>query len=73
MGAAPVANPRARRERIILTGDPPSPVNPPSGCRFRTRCRYATERCAIEEPLLREIEPGHLAACHYAGTVGLEA
>ncbi len=73
MAAAPIANPRARRERIILTGDPPSPVNPPSGCRFRTRCRYATERCAVEEPLLREIEPGHLAACHYAGEVGLES
>ncbi len=71
MAAAPIANPRARRERIILAGDPPSPVNPPSGCRFRTRCRYATERCAVEEPLLREIEPGHLAACHYAGEVGL--
>lgn len=67
MAAAPIANPRARRERIILMGDPPSAVNPPSGCRFRTRCRYATERCVIEEPLLREIEPGHLAACHYAG------
>lgn len=70
MAAAPVPNPRARRQRIILTGDPPSPVNPPSGCRFRTRCRYATERCAAEEPLLREIEPGHLAACHYAEDLG---
>ncbi len=67
MAAAPVPNPRARRERIILTGDPPSPVNPPSGCRFRTRCRYATERCAVEVPELREIEPSHLVACHYAG------
>lgn len=67
MSAAPVPNPRARRERIILAGDPPSAVNPPSGCRFRTRCRYATERCATEEPPLREIEPTHLVACHYAG------
>ena len=64
MAAAPIPNPRARRERIILTGDPPSAVNPPSGCRFRTRCRYATERCAAEVPALREIEPNHLAACH---------
>ena len=69
MAAAPIPNPRARRERIILTGDPPSAVNPPSGCRFRTRCRYATERCAAEIPELREIEPSHLVACHYAGNL----
>jgi len=67
MAAAPIPNPRARRERIILTGDPPSAVNPPSGCRFRTRCRYATDQCAAEVPELREIEPAHLVACHYAG------
>ncbi|MEZ4507833.1 MAG: ATP-binding cassette domain-containing protein [Thermomicrobiales bacterium] len=67
MAAAPIPNPRARRERIILTGDPPSPVNPPSGCRFRTRCRYATDRCAAEVPELREIQPSHLVACHFAG------
>ncbi|MCA9859991.1 MAG: ABC transporter ATP-binding protein [Thermomicrobiales bacterium] len=67
MAAAPVPNPRARRDRILLTGDPPSPVNPPSGCRFRTRCRYATDQCAAEVPLLREIVPNHLVACHYAG------
>ncbi len=54
MAAAPIPNPRARRERIILLGDPPSPVNPPSGCRFRTRCRYATDLCAAETaPLVR--------------------
>ncbi len=69
MAAAPIPNPRARRERIILMGDPPSAVNPPSGCRFRTRCRYATERCAAEIPGLREIEPSHLVACHYAGNL----
>jgi oligopeptide/dipeptide ABC transporter ATP-binding protein len=69
MAAAPIPNPRARRERIILTGDPPSAVNPPSGCRFRTRCRYATDRCAAEVPELREIEPAHLVACHYAGNL----
>lgn len=69
MAAAPIPNPRARRERIILTGDPPSPVNPPSGCRFRTRCRYATEQCATEVPALREIESMHLVACHYAGNL----
>lgn len=69
MAAAPIPNPRARRERIILAGDPPSAVNPPSGCRFRTRCRYATERCAAEIPELREIEPAHLVACHFAGNL----
>ena len=67
MAAAPIPNPRARRDRIILTGEPPSAVNPPSGCRFRTRCRYATDQCAAEVPELREIEPAHLVACHYAG------
>jgi peptide/nickel transport system ATP-binding protein/oligopeptide transport system ATP-binding protein len=69
MAAAPIPNPRARRERIILTGDPPSAVNPPSGCRFRTRCRYASERCAAEVPELRELEPAHLVACHFAGAL----
>lgn len=69
MSAAPVPNPRARRDRIILTGDPPSAIAPPSGCRFRTRCRYATDRCAAEQPMLREIEPGHLVACHFAGAL----
>lgn len=69
IAAAPIPNPRARRDRIILTGDPPSAVNPPSGCRFRTRCRYATEHCAAEVPALREIEPAHLVACHYAGNL----
>jgi len=69
MAAAPIPNPRARRERIILMGDPPSAVNPPSGCRFRTRCRYATDLCAAEVPALREIEPSHLVACHYAGNL----
>jgi peptide/nickel transport system ATP-binding protein/oligopeptide transport system ATP-binding protein len=69
MAAAPIPNPRAKRERIILMGDPPSAVNPPSGCRFRTRCRYATELCAAEVPALREIEPAHLVACHYAGNL----
>ena len=54
-----------RRERIVLQGDVPSPINPPSGCRFHPRCRYATERCKVERPKLAPIEPGRLVACHH--------
>jgi peptide/nickel transport system ATP-binding protein len=54
-----------RRERIVLTGDVPSPMNPPAGCRFNPRCRYATERCRAERPVLRKLADGRLVACHY--------
>jgi oligopeptide/dipeptide ABC transporter ATP-binding protein len=65
LSAAPVARARARqRERIILTGDVPSPINPPSGCHFHSRCQYAMARCRVEAPELREVVPGHVAACH---------
>jgi len=64
LSAVPVPDPKARRKRIILTGDVPSPINPPSGCRFHTRCPYAEARCKVEEPAMRELRPGHFVACH---------
>ena len=64
LSAAPVPEPGAVRQRIILKGDVPSPINPPKGCRFHTRCPYAFERCRTEEPPLRLIGSAHLAACH---------
>lgn len=67
MSAAPIADPRAAAvsQRIILEGDVPSPLNPPSGCPFRTRCRFATKQCASEMPALEDIGGGHLVACHH--------
>ena len=67
LSAVPIPNPEieATRKRIILTGDVPSPANPPSGCVFRTRCPRAQERCAAEVPAWREIEPGRRIACHF--------
>jgi peptide/nickel transport system ATP-binding protein len=64
LSAVPVPDPAAKRQRIILTGDVPSPINPPRGCRFHTRCPYVFERCRVEEPVLRSVEEGHLSACH---------
>ena len=66
LSAVPVPDPKLSRtrKRIILEGDVPSPMNPPSGCRFHTRCPYATEKCSQVTPVFREHEPGHWAACH---------
>jgi oligopeptide/dipeptide ABC transporter ATP-binding protein len=65
LSAVPVPDPKARRKKqVFLSGDIPSPVNPPSGCHLHTRCPHATERCRGEVPRLREIQPGHWVSCH---------
>jgi oligopeptide/dipeptide ABC transporter ATP-binding protein len=65
LSAVPIPKARAKgRKRVILTGDVPSPINPPSGCHFHQRCPYAMARCRVEVPALREVTPGHLASCH---------
>ena len=71
LSAVPNPDPRARRERVKLEGDVPSPINPPPGCRFHTRCPYVQDICSNTEPHLKEIRPGHEAACHFAGSVGV--
>lgn len=67
MSAIPIPKPNRKRNRIILTGDVPSPLNPPTGCRFHTRCPLASEQCSQEEPEFKELQPGHWAACWHAG------
>ncbi len=66
ISAVPVVDPDLKRQRIVLPGDVPSPINPPSGCPFHPRCPIAEARCKVELPLLREVASGHWAACHLA-------
>ncbi|MFC1464779.1 MAG: ABC transporter ATP-binding protein [Candidatus Brachytrichaceae bacterium NZ_4S206] len=66
LSAIPIPDPTVKRERMILQGDVPSPVNPPSGCRFHTRCPFAVDICKTVEPPLEELKPGHMVACHVA-------
>jgi len=66
MSAIPIPDPHLKRQRIILTGDVPSPLNPPSGCRFHPRCPIAQANCSVDEPEFRELRPNHWVACHYA-------
>ncbi len=72
VSAIPPADPDIRQNRIMLTGEVPSPANPPSGCVFHTRCRYAQEICKVEPPPLAEVEPGHYASCHFAKQLDLQ-
>ncbi len=66
LSAIPIPDPTIKRERMILQGDVPSPVNPPSGCRFHTRCPFAIDKCKHVEPQFKELKPGHFVACHVA-------
>jgi peptide/nickel transport system ATP-binding protein len=72
LSAVPVPDPDAPRNRMILTGDVPSPINPPSGCSFHTRCPYAFALCRTEEPQLRNVGDGHQSACHLGHAPGAE-
>lgn len=72
LSASPMPDPELKRKRILLKGDVPSPINPPPGCRFHTRCPFAESICSDKEPELREIQKQHFAACHFAGTVGIQ-
>ncbi len=70
LSAVPVPDPTAPRNRVILTGDVPSPINPPNGCRFHTRCPLAFDKCRTEEPILRTVGTGHQSACHLTHAPG---
>ena len=72
LSAIPRTDPDQKSRRIILAGDVPSPADPPQGCKFHPRCRYAQAQCKTQEPELREVKPGHYAACHFADELALE-
>ena len=72
MSAIPAADPKEVMRPVLLEGERPSPADPPSGCRFHTRCRYARDECRRSMPRLQEHEPGHFVACHFAGELQLE-
>jgi len=67
LSAVPIPDPAVKRQRIVLQGDVPNPINPPAGCHFHPRCPKVMDRCRTEAPLLREIAPGRQAACHLNG------
>jgi peptide/nickel transport system ATP-binding protein len=71
LSSAPTPDPRAKRNRIVLQGEVADPANPPSGCYFHPRCRYAQARCKTDTPELREVRPGHWAACHFSEELAL--
>ena len=72
LSAKPIADPRIKRQKIMLEGETPNPANPPSGCYFHPRCRYCTDICKEQRPEYRELEPGHFVACHRADELQLE-
>ncbi len=65
LDSIPIPDPEVETRKVTVEGEPPSPVNPPSGCRFNPRCPNASDRCRTEEPIMREIDPGHFVACHH--------
>ncbi|MCG2777320.1 MAG: dipeptide ABC transporter ATP-binding protein [Desulfobacterales bacterium] len=73
LSAAPVPNPRKKSNRTVLPGDVPSPINPPPGCRFHTRCLYAKGMCSREAPQLKEVRENHFVACFFAGSAGIKS
>ncbi|MGE5571497.1 MAG: ABC transporter ATP-binding protein [Bacteroidota bacterium] len=70
LSAVPIPDPTKKKQRIILEGDVPSPINPPSGCRFHTRCRYAQDICSAEDPAFVDIGDNHFVACHFRKSLG---